>query len=244
VITPIEIIGTDPARVDLMADERKRRAWNTSYLAYNEMSPDHEGYSSSIVVSALRRIPRAAYDNGTGPIFSPEGPNTWIEPFGYVAPPLYGAWGSAPYFHNGSVPNLWGVLKPSDRPAVWKRQYTAANSLGTNAGYDSSLASYDFQKLGWKYTEVQCADTPSNSLFLPCSENMATVDILFANVANKVAQYSSLAYQSPPPITNKQIKSRMVFNSYLYGQGNQGHEFTQFLTDAERFAILEYMKTL
>ena len=244
VITPIEIIGTDPARVELMADERKRRAWDTSFLAYNEMSPGYEQPSGDIVSSSLRRIPRAAYDKGDGPVFSPIGPNTWIEPFGYVAPPLYGTWGSAPYFHNGSVPNLWGVLKPSDRPDVWKRQYTAANSLGTNAGYDASLASYDFQKLGWKYTAVQCADQPSNSLFLPCSEDMATVDILFANVANKVAQYSSLAYQSPPPITNKQIKSRMVFNTHLYGQGNQGHEFTQFLTDAERYAILEYMKTL
>jgi hypothetical protein len=244
VVTPIEIIGTDPARVELMADESKRRAWDTSFLSYNEMSPGYELPSGDIVSSSLRRIPRAAYDNGNGPIYSPEGPNTWAEPFGYVAPPLYGTWGSAPYFHNGSVPNLWGVLKPSDRPAVWKRQYTAANNLGTNAGYDASLASYDFQKLGWKYTALQCADQPANSLFLPCTEDMATVDILFANVANKVAQYSSLAYQSPPPITNKQIKSRMVFNTYLYGQGNQGHEFTQFLTDAERYAILEYMKTL
>ena len=36
VITPIETIRTDPARKGLMADERKRRAWNTSFLAYND----------------------------------------------------------------------------------------------------------------------------------------------------------------------------------------------------------------
>ncbi len=46
---------------------------------------------------------------------------------GYVAPPLDGVWASAPYFHNGSVPTLWHVLHPDQRPAVWKR---------TEDGYD------------------------------------------------------------------------------------------------------------
>ena len=31
---------------------------------------------------------------------------------GYLAPPLYGVWATAPYLHNGSVPNVWEVLKP------------------------------------------------------------------------------------------------------------------------------------
>ncbi len=43
------------------------------------------------------------------------------EPVGYVAPPLDGIWASAPYFHNGSVPTLWHVLHPDERPAVWRR---------------------------------------------------------------------------------------------------------------------------
>ena len=43
------------------------------------------------------------------------------DPGGYVAPPLDGIWASAPYFHNGSVPTLWHVLHPGERPAVWKR---------------------------------------------------------------------------------------------------------------------------
>jgi mono/diheme cytochrome c family protein len=53
------------------------------------------------------------------------------EPGGYVAPPLDGVWASAPYFHNGSVPTLWHVLHPEERPAVWKR---------TEAPYDQALA--------------------------------------------------------------------------------------------------------
>ncbi len=243
VITPIETIQTDPQRVGLMADERKRRAWNSSWWAYNELSKDWQGYNDSLVVSALRRVPRAAYDNG-GPIYSPLGPNEWIKPFGYVAPPLYGTWGSAPYFHNGSVPDIWSILKPSDRPKVWRRNFTAPGIGGKNAGYDHSYASYDFNKLGWRYTSVACSDNPLNSTFLPCWEGMATPDILFASIANAAAAQNSLLYQSPPPITDKQIRSRMHFNSYLYGQSNEGHTFTQSLTDSERLAILEYLKTL
>jgi hypothetical protein len=40
---------------------------------------------------------------------------------GYVAPPLDGIWASAPYFHNGSVPTLWHLLRPEQRPAIWLR---------------------------------------------------------------------------------------------------------------------------
>lgn len=36
---------------------------------------------------------------------------------GYVAPPLTGIWASAPYLHNGSVPTLWALLSPAERPA-------------------------------------------------------------------------------------------------------------------------------
>lgn len=48
---------------------------------------------------------------------------TWLDPGGYMAPPLDGIWASAPYFHNGSVPTLWDVLHPLDRPIVWRRTH-------------------------------------------------------------------------------------------------------------------------
>lgn len=41
-------------------------------------------------------------------------------PTGYIAPPLDGIWASGPYFHNGSVPTLAGVLEPRLRPVVWR----------------------------------------------------------------------------------------------------------------------------
>lgn len=49
------------------------------------------------------------------------------DPGGYVAPPLDGVWATGPYFHNGSVPTLWHVLHPDQRPKIWKR---------TENGYD------------------------------------------------------------------------------------------------------------
>lgn len=51
---------------------------------------------------------------------------------GYVAPPLDGVWASAPYFHNGSVPSLLGVLDSRHRPSIWL--------IGT---------SYDSVNVGW-----------------------------------------------------------------------------------------------
>ena len=47
--------------------------------------------------------------------------NTLSDATGYVAPPLDGIWASAPYLHNGSVPTLWHLLHPDQRPSVWRR---------------------------------------------------------------------------------------------------------------------------
>lgn len=49
------------------------------------------------------------------------GQETFADVDGYVAPPLDGIWASAPYLHNGSVPTLWHLLHPSDRPERWRR---------------------------------------------------------------------------------------------------------------------------
>ena len=57
-------------------------------------------------------------------------------PGGYVAPPLNGVWASAPYFHNGSVPTLWHVLNPNQRPAIWKR---------TENGYDTNKVGLEIE---------------------------------------------------------------------------------------------------
>lgn len=60
---------------------------------------------------------------------------------GYLAQPLDGIWARAPYFHNGSVPDLVGVLDPSQRPVRWRRT-------------GSSASDYDASRVGWRYEEV------------------------------------------------------------------------------------------
>ncbi len=62
-----------------------------------------------------------------------------LVPFdGYIAPPLDGIWVTAPYLHNGSVPDLEGLLDSRARPRYWSRDY---NHL-----------EYDYDRVGWKYS--------------------------------------------------------------------------------------------
>ena len=42
----------------------------------------------------------------------------WLTTLGYVARPLEGAWATAPYLHNGSVPTLDDLLKPEEERPV------------------------------------------------------------------------------------------------------------------------------
>ena len=56
---------------------------------------------------------------------------------GYIAPPLDGIWITAPYLHNGSVPDLQGVLNSKERPKYWSRNFEKQE--------------YNYDVPGWKY---------------------------------------------------------------------------------------------
>jgi len=47
-----------------------------------------------------------------------------------------------------------------------------------------------------------------------------------------------------PILSDAQIEQRKIYNTHMYSQGNEGHEFTAVLTDQERKALIEYLKTL
>ena len=100
---------------------------------------------------------------------------------GYIAPPLDGIWITAPYFHNGSVPTLEGVLNSMARPAYWSR--------------DFKQPKYNYDTPGWAYT----------------------------------------AHASP---------KKKAYNTTLNGYGNYGHYFGDKLSNDERKAVIEYLKTL
>ncbi|PQO28257.1 c-type cytochrome [Blastopirellula marina] len=109
------------------------------------------------------------------------------DPGGYVAPPLDGVWATAPYFHNGSVPTLWHVLHPEQRPKIWRW-----------AG-----KSYDHQQMG--ISVKQLAEVPGG---------------LHA------------------------IDKREVFDTSRFGKSSAGHDFPRELSEEEKDAVLEYLKTL
>jgi mono/diheme cytochrome c family protein len=110
---------------------------------------------------------------------------------GYQAPPLDGVWATAPYFHNGSVPTLYGVLNSSARPKIFTRSF------------HTDEADYDKKQVGWKVREVQ-----------------------------------------PPDPKLPAIERRKVYDTTQPGRGNGGHAFGDDLTDDERWAVIEYLKTL
>ncbi len=164
---------------------------------------------------------------------------------GYVTPPLHGVWASAPYFHNGSVPNIWGILKPEERPKVWRRQRSVTevhfNQFETRiSGVNSG---YDWQKLGWKYDDVLC-DSSSGIPFYTCDPGMDVPQEIQWLADTVLGGLLWPTWVVPPPFDTQGLEERMIFNTNMYSKKNRGHEWTGTLTDAERIALLEYLKTL
>jgi cytochrome c2 len=61
---------------------------------------------------------------------------------GYIAPPLDGIWVTAPYLHNGSVPNLETLLNSTKRPKYWQRNFP-------NPAYKYDIPGYEYNmKIG------------------------------------------------------------------------------------------------
>ncbi len=107
--------------------------------------------------------------------------STWRTTGKYVARPLKGIWATAPFLHNGSVPNLWQLLQPSlKRPVKWKcgsRQFDPKH-----IGYEYDVE-YDF----WVFDTTQSGN---------------------------------------------------------HNTGHEGNDFGTELSDAEKWDLIEYLKTL
>ena len=63
---------------------------------------------------------------------------------GYIAPPLDGVWATAPYLHNGSVPNLELLLLAKGRPRYWELAQTA-----------DAQPSFDQNGVGWAFRALE-----------------------------------------------------------------------------------------
>jgi hypothetical protein len=78
----------------------------------NRLSPDAEMHTSPARWQAIDTgLLEALAHNAIGRHAAPSATG------GYVAPILSGLWATAPYLHNGSVPTLWHLMHPRERPA-------------------------------------------------------------------------------------------------------------------------------
>jgi mono/diheme cytochrome c family protein len=85
---------------------------------------------------------------------------------GYVAPILNGLWASAPYFHNGSVPTIWHLLRPEKRPKRFMVgghrldfiKLGIAGEMGADAVYR-----YPSGYLPWSIAQVYDVNEPGKS---------------------------------------------------------------------------------
>ncbi|MEP6989883.1 MAG: hypothetical protein ABJA80_03060 [bacterium] len=85
---------------------------------------------------------------------------------GYVAPILSGLWATPPYLHNGSVPTLWQLLTPAERPA---RFYVGGHALDyTDMGIAGHVDAegvyrYDASYVPWSTPDLYDTSKPGLS---------------------------------------------------------------------------------
>ncbi len=77
-------------------------------------------------------------------------PVIWRAPGQYLARPLTGVWATAPYLHNGSVPTLWHLLHPAQRPVSF---------VVGNREYDAAKVGYATDGSGWTFDTTQAGNS-------------------------------------------------------------------------------------
>jgi mono/diheme cytochrome c family protein len=92
----------------------------------NRVVPIKKIGTDPVRLKALTKYDRRVYRDSWFAFYGAD--KTVVAPKGYLAPPLDGIWASGPYFHNGSVPTIEGVLDSTSRPVVWKRAETNYDS--------------------------------------------------------------------------------------------------------------------
>lgn len=185
---PQKEIGTDP----LYLENFSRRTVDTGPLEHGRLSArEASQYVTTEILGRNHVADDPEYGHRT---------NEWRDWPQYIARPHLAVWATAPFLHNGSVPNLYELLSPAkDRHRCF---------------YLSPNMEFDPQYVGYKIIECDPA--------------------------------------APGP------PGGFKFETYLPGNGNGGHEFTDSptcngqagngilgceLPPDDRWAIIEYLKT-
>jgi endo-cleaving rubber dioxygenase len=235
-ISPLEVIGTDRARSDMLTPTLRAR-WDTTYWGYHD---NVDGYTAP----EDKNFATETLDDLYPVALRPQGVCGWQkEVIGYQAPPLYGVWATAPYFHNGSVPTVAAVLDSSKRTTIWQRALQEEQGI---RGFDQRLSvAYDFDALGWKSTALSCSDIPGTEQLNcnPIDDEGPSLVQLVQNFLNGMVAWSGVVNPPTDPAPDA-IDKRLVYDTRILGNGNGGHTFSDVLTEPERRALIEYLKTL
>lgn len=80
---------------------------------------------------------------------------------GYMAVPLNGLWATAPYLHNGSVPTVWHLLHPEQRPARFEVGGHALDyeKLGIKGELEENTGTYRYLSDFRPWTQPELYDT-------------------------------------------------------------------------------------
>jgi hypothetical protein len=234
-ISPLDVIGTDRARSDMLTPTLRER-WDSTYWGYTD---NVDGWVAPGEKDALTEL----LDDMLPVALRPEGLCGWQkEVIGYQAPPLYGTWATSPYFHNGSVPTLEQVLDSSKRVPIWRRQLQEQDGI---VGFDQRFGeAYDTTSVGWKHDVLSCSDIPGSPLnnCNPVIDQGPSLTQMVQNFLNGAVSWTGLV-NIPDPVPGS-VDKRLVYDTRILGNGNGGHTFTDALTEQERKALIEYLKTL
>ena len=141
------------------------------------------------------------------------------------------------------MPTVEQVLDSSQRPAIWQRRL---REEGPVKGFDLRMeTAYDWQRLGWKHDVLSCTDILGNNLY-NCNffdEEGPSLIQLTENLLNNAVGLTGLLPLSDLLAVGA-FDKRLVYDSRILGNGTGGHTFTDVLSEQERRAVIEYLKTL
>ena len=177
------VVGSlvDEAVLPLMTPDKLEHSgvWRALRMDVSELAPGKSPGDLTMRNLDLIRDLQATIKSRLADMYKPPSPDTGAA---YESRVLRGIWATAPYLHNGSVPNLWELLTPAkDR----------------KPGFMVGSRLYDPKNVGY--------------------------------VTDR-SPFKSGSFAADPMNAN--------------GNGNGGHEYGTRLTPDERWAIIEYLKTL
>jgi mono/diheme cytochrome c family protein len=183
VMVPVSEIGTDPTSVDNLLTRTGAtgvlEGHNKLILGGGTFGPQATGVeilANAVIGTILEDLGQTIMAGLEEYMKVPKAPK--FDPRSYKARPLNGIWATAPYLHNGSVPNLYQLLLPAAQ-RVKSFGVGSRNFDPVNVGFETTIAPGGY-----------------------------------------------------------------TLDTTLPGNSNAGHDHGAPLTDAQRYDLIEYLKTL